>query len=177
MRIIRASEQRAMPWKNGGGVTYEIAVYPEGAGIDTFEWRLSMADVKASGPFSIFPGIDRSLAIVTGNGLTLRVAGRDDIEVRPGAPSPLFAADVATSSDLVDGRVLDLNIMTRRALWSHRMREGAAGEHTGETAPGSIRIIVALESRDTMIIEPGEPAPAIDASSGRFVHIDLWRNS
>jgi environmental stress-induced protein Ves len=188
MRIIRAHEQRAMPWKNGGGATYEIVVYPEGAGIDTFEWRLSMADVKTDGPFSLFPGIDRSLGIVTGNGLTLRIAGRGDIEVRLGAPSPLFRADVETSGDLVEGPVLDLNMMTRRALWSHHMREWTADKYTGEKTPGSIQIIIALEGRlklgedtldprDAVIVAPDEPAPTIEASAARFAHIDLWRNA
>lgn len=187
MRVIPSSEQRAMPWKNGGGVTYEIAVYPEGAGIDAFEWRLSMADVRTSGPFSMFPGIDRSLAIVTGRGLTLRIAGRDNIDVRPDAPSPLFPADVATSSDLIDGPVLDLNIMTRRASWSHSLREGTADKYTGETTSGAMQIIVALEGqlalgdvtlapRDTAIMEPGEPVPVVEASAARFVQIKLWRN-
>ena len=65
MKIVRASEQRAMPWKNGGGITYEVAVFPAiSPSLDDFDWRVSMARVAADGPFSLFPGIDRSLAIV-----------------------------------------------------------------------------------------------------------------
>ena len=43
LRVIRAAECQTMPWKNGGGETTEIAVFPSGAGLDDFEWRISMA--------------------------------------------------------------------------------------------------------------------------------------
>jgi hypothetical protein len=31
------------PWKNGGGSTREIACWPQGAGMDSFGWRVSVA--------------------------------------------------------------------------------------------------------------------------------------
>jgi len=62
MRIIRAADCLVMPWKNGGGTTTEIAVAPEGASLNDFDWRISMAHVGADGPFSSFPGIDRTLS-------------------------------------------------------------------------------------------------------------------
>ncbi|MDP1908248.1 MAG: HutD family protein, partial [Hyphomicrobium sp.] len=43
MRILRAKDYRRMPWKNGGGETTEIAISPEGAALDSFDWRVSMA--------------------------------------------------------------------------------------------------------------------------------------
>ena len=51
----------AAPWKNGGGCTTEIAIAPPGASLDAFEWRISLATIAASGPFSAFPGVDRTL--------------------------------------------------------------------------------------------------------------------
>ena len=68
MQVLRAENYRRMPWKNGGGETTEIAVFPAGAGLDDFDWRVSMARVESSGPFSVFPGIDRTLAILEGEG-------------------------------------------------------------------------------------------------------------
>ena len=62
--ILTASSYRRMPWKNGGGETVEIAVSPEGAALSEFDWRISMATVATDGPFSIFPGIDRTLSIL-----------------------------------------------------------------------------------------------------------------
>ena len=76
MRILRASTYRRMPWKNGGGETTEIAVSPEGAGLDDFAWRISMARVDGDGPFSAFAGVDRTLSILEGEGLRLEIAGR-----------------------------------------------------------------------------------------------------
>ena len=64
-----------MRWKNGGGETAEIAVSPPGAALDAFDWRLSMAKVETDGPFSAFPGIDRTLAILEGEGIRLSVGG------------------------------------------------------------------------------------------------------
>src|SRR3712207_8945836 len=35
MKILRSSEYRRMPWKNGKGETVEIAVFPPNASVDT----------------------------------------------------------------------------------------------------------------------------------------------
>ena len=66
---------RAAPWKNGGGSTTEIAIAPLGAGFDDFDWRISLATITASGPFSSFPGIDRSLMLVDGDSVQLTLDG------------------------------------------------------------------------------------------------------
>ena len=50
--IIRRRDYHAAPWRNGGGVTFEIAREPQGEG--AFEWRLSLAQVDRTGPFSDF---------------------------------------------------------------------------------------------------------------------------
>ncbi|MFO7483937.1 HutD family protein, partial [Oceanibaculum nanhaiense] len=74
MQIFRYADNRPMPWKNGQGTTTEIVVAPAGAGLEDFDWRLSIARMEADAPFSAFPGIVRTLAIVEGAGLTLAVA-------------------------------------------------------------------------------------------------------
>jgi len=71
MKIWHKQDYKTMPWKNGGGSTTELAVFPEGAGLDEFYWRLSMAQVSSDGAFSHFAQIDRTLAILTGQGLVL----------------------------------------------------------------------------------------------------------
>ncbi|MGO6905167.1 HutD family protein, partial [Rhizobium ruizarguesonis] len=90
MRILRAGDYKRMPWKNGKGETVEIAVFPPDASINDFDWRVSMATVAEDGPFSIFPGIDRTLAILDGNGMVLDVAGS--------SPVPLTTASDPLSS-------------------------------------------------------------------------------
>src|SRR5450830_1793080 len=79
------------PWKNGGGSTTEIAVEPPGATLHSFEWRLSLASIAHDGPFSHFPGVDRSLALLDGPGLML------------------------------DSATLDFNVMTRREVCQHKL--------------------------------------------------------
>ena len=65
-----------MPWRNGLGTTTEIAAEPSADG--RFHWRLSIADVAQSGPFSSFEGYDRTIAVVAGAGMRLAVAGQPD---------------------------------------------------------------------------------------------------
>ena len=66
MRVFRSADHAFSPWKNGGGTTAEIAIGPPGATLDAFDWRISMARVASDGPFSSFPGVDRTLSIIDG---------------------------------------------------------------------------------------------------------------
>ena len=121
MRILRAGQHRRMPWKNGGGETTEIIASPEGAGLDEFGWRVSMARVAADGPFSRFPDIDRTLCVIQGEGLALTIAGKPEVVLTQASPPFRFIGDVAVTSRLVKGPITDLNVMTRRGRWSHEV--------------------------------------------------------
>lgn len=70
-KVLRANAYARMPWKNGGGETREIAIFPPAANLDTLDWRISMAVVAQDGPFSSFPGIDRTLCVIEGAGMEL----------------------------------------------------------------------------------------------------------
>src|SRR5688572_14445639 len=107
MRILRAENYRRMRWKNGGGETAEIAVSPEGAGLDDFDWRVSMARVDTNGPFSVFPGVDRTLSILDGEGILLSVEGRIPFGLTFRSDPLTFPADVATSAALMAGPITD----------------------------------------------------------------------
>jgi hypothetical protein len=111
-----------MPWKNGGGVTTEIAVSPEGAGLDAFDWRVSMARVERDGPFSVFPGIDRTLAVLEGNGIRLTIGGREPVLLGVGSEPLAFPADEPTHGTLRGGPILDLNVMARRGVFSAKVQ-------------------------------------------------------
>ncbi|MEO4049203.1 HutD family protein [Pseudomonas sp. CAU 1711] len=121
LRRLDIRQAPPRPWKNGAGITRELAVAPAGAGLDDFAWRISCAQVDAGGPFSRFAGVDRSLAVLEGHGLRLRLAGR---EHRLGACQPplAFAGEDEASAELLDGPVGDLNVMTRRDAWRHRLQ-------------------------------------------------------
>ncbi|HWA91323.1 MAG TPA: HutD family protein [Rhizomicrobium sp.] len=111
MRILRAADRVAMPWKNGGGITREVMVSPERAGFDSFDWRVSIAEVREAGPFSLFPNIDRVLTILEGH---MRLAFDDrEVVLEAGVPFA-FAGDVACHGTPLGGPVIDLNVMVRR---------------------------------------------------------------
>ena len=127
MRILRAADHKRMPWKNGGGETTEIAVFPQAAGLSDFDWRVSMARVDGSGPFSSFPGIDRTLAILEGAGIVLDVEGQAPKRLVIGSEPHRFPADVATSADLIGGSVIDFNVMSRRGNVDHMVERVRIG--------------------------------------------------
>jgi environmental stress-induced protein Ves len=171
MRIIRAADYKTMPWKNGGGSTTEIAVSPEGASLGDFDWRISMAHVGADGPFSSFPGIDRTLSVISGNGIRLAFGDGETVALdRLSAPFA-FAADRAVDGVLVDEPIDDLNVMSRRGAWTHRverlMVSGSLGADEGLLVliarSGDWRVNgTALAAGDTAILDaPGRADLAV----------------
>jgi environmental stress-induced protein Ves len=120
-RIIRNEDLVRISWKNGGGTTAEVAAFPEGSGFDTFGWRISMADVASDGPFSVFPGVDRTLIVVEGDGIELDVEGIA-YPLDRNAPKLSFSGDDMTAGRLLSGPIRDLNVMTRRGQFRHRTR-------------------------------------------------------
>jgi uncharacterized protein len=112
--IIRLSDCPSQPWKNGLGSTREIAVQPSGIGGDDFLWRVSIAEVDSAAPFSRFPGIDRQIALLDGNGFTMTLDdGRVHALTTPFAPFA-FAGEAKVAVTLVDGPTRDFNLMVRR---------------------------------------------------------------
>jgi hypothetical protein len=118
--FLPAAQRAAKPWKNGGGVTREVAAFPPGSGLDRFDWRVSIADVAEDGPFSIFPGIERTLTILSGDGIALDIAGRET-RLRPGEDPFSFPADQPADCRLLGGPVVDLNVMSRRGAIAHKV--------------------------------------------------------
>lgn len=184
-RIIRNEDLVRVPWKNGGGTTAEVAAFPEGSGFDTFAWRISMADVASDGPFSIFPGIDRTLIVVEGEGIELDVEG---IAYRLDQISPKlsFSGDDITTGQLLSGPIRDLNIMTRRGQFRHRTRFVEAGvallaEETDVTflvpLDGSFDVtldatIHSLQVLDTLMLEASQDLILL-SGTGRAVLVEI----
>ncbi|ODV41161.1 hypothetical protein AWV79_00775 [Cupriavidus sp. UYMMa02A] len=116
------------PWKNGGGTTREVAVWPPDAGLDEFAWRISVADIAADGPFSAFAGIDRQIVLLDGAGVRLRAAdGSFDHRLATIGEPFAFSGDVAVDATLIAGATRDFNVMTRRGVCRaqvHAMRHG-----------------------------------------------------
>jgi len=131
-KVLRATARQAVPWKNGGGVTAEIAAYPPGSGMDDFGWRISTATVEAAGPFSIFAGIDRILTVLEGR-LVLRFpADRREVVLDCGQ-SLEFPGDVTVKGFPLGGPVRDLNVMVRRGEWQAEVTSGCPQLSSCET--------------------------------------------
>jgi uncharacterized protein len=167
IELIPADRLVAAPWKNGGGVTREIAAYPEGAGLDAFVWRVSIADVAQAGPFSRFAGIDRTLVLLSGVGMLLDDAQGNTHRLTKPFDVARFDGDAALDARLVDGATRDFNLMVRRGAASGDVEVWhGAGSHTVSAdtlllfcAAGSVRVTagaavpVALATNDTLCIE------------------------
>ena len=110
---LTPADHRRVPWKNGGGVTTELAVEPAADG--RFVWRVSIADVVEPGPFSAFPGYDRLIAVVEGDGMRLSVDGAPAVERRRLDPAFAFPGEAPVWCEPTAGPIRDVNLMLDRA--------------------------------------------------------------
>lgn len=113
MEIIRFAELRSEPWRNGGGVTRELASHPKAASAQdgAWDWRVSIADLTKAGDFSAFPGMERVLTVVDGELLLLTVDGAEHPleKYRPYR----FSGEAAAHGALPTGDIRNLNVITR----------------------------------------------------------------
>ena len=124
MSIQRFSEHLKAPWPNGRGTSYEIA--SQTPGVSGWTWRVAIAPVVEDCDFSHFENVHRQLLIISGGEMILDVGG-EIVICKPGEVT-VFAGDLATTAKLVDGPIVDLNLMT--------VRGKASGVMTHITRPG-----------------------------------------
>ncbi|EIY5104984.1 HutD family protein [Klebsiella quasipneumoniae] len=105
------------PWKNGAGATREIIAVPS---VDApFLWRASIATLQADGPFSPFPGVDRTIVLLAGQPLRLR---GEEIEHPLALWQPwTFPGEWELSSVGIVEPGLDFNVMTQRGRASAKV--------------------------------------------------------
>jgi environmental stress-induced protein Ves len=109
------------PWKNGGGVTRELVAWPNA---QDWVWRMSVAEVARSGPFSRFDGVQRWFAVLSGAGVRLDVGAGSDVAAHTLTPTstPLcFEGELPVQCTVIDGLTQDFNLMLRRDRISARM--------------------------------------------------------
>lgn len=113
------ADARRVPWRNGRGVTEELAIGPAGATFEAgdFAWRVARAGVADAGPFSAFPGFERVLVVTEGAGLVLVHGDGPPTTLRPLVPH-VFRGDDVTTATPVAGPVRDVNVLVRRG--AHR---------------------------------------------------------
>ena len=133
-RVIAANEYRRERWKNGTGWTREILRVPDQA---DWDWRLSIAEIERDGPFSVFPGVDRELVLIHGNGLRLRFSDGEVCELQPPHGRLRFAGEREVVSELLDGPTHDFNLMWRRdAVEAELLHRPLVGPMLFFTEPG-----------------------------------------
>ena len=189
-RLAHAGYQE-MPWRNGGGSTREIAREPA-AGAD-FAWRLSLATVAISGPFSLYSGYDRVVALASGAGFVLTVGAAPPVRLAAPGEHLKFSGDAATGCELIQGPATDVSLMVRRPgaiLIVERLELGQRPLPLPQGAP--LAALVCLEGRcrctpqasaaveldrfDTLLLE-GEGAISAAAGDGGAARLLLlgWR--
>ena len=112
-RVVSPRKYRRMPWRNGGGSTTELLRHPASQQ-DPFLWRVSIAEIRESGPFSIFAGYNRSILLLEGAGVVLHFAGGEQKTLRVDDDFFDFSGDRNVSSSLVSGPVRDFNVICDR---------------------------------------------------------------
>ncbi len=133
IRLLQPEDYRRMPWKNGLGMTTELAVFPPDAGLvdKPFDWRVSIADIDNHCEFSRFPGYDRSILLIEGAGMELSFDSAPSQRIdQPHLPFN-FKGETQTYCRLLDGPVRDFNVMSARAKCTHACEM--------PTSPGPIR--------------------------------------
>lgn len=197
MRVLRRSDYKAIPWKNGRGIAHQIAASPAGAGYDTMDWQVSRPEIAADGPFSSLPGLDRQFMLVSGNGLTLKVrSDADGLSFDRQIDAPLepfaFRGEWAVECVLRDGPVQVFNVMTRRGRAGARLEvvAAAAARPVAKPAGETLLVYVArgpveawgrwgkatLAADDSILIDDaGATEIAIAPAEGRAAQLALVR--
>ncbi|WP_042295957.1 HutD/Ves family protein [Paraburkholderia bannensis] len=183
LTLLRGADLVASPWKNGGGVTREIAL---GGSPEAFAWRVSVADVAQAGPFSRFDGVARTLVLLEGAGMVLDETGdnaRTHALMKP-LDVARFDGEAPISARLIDGATRDFNLMVRRdvaratfEIWREPVKRDLVceasllycasgvvnvrvngGEHVPLAAGDTLRIDTTLAARTLQIETEGEGA-------------------
>ena len=111
--ILPVHETRRVRWRNGRGWTREILRVPQGEGED-FDFRLSIADIGEDSLFSLFPGCDRAMALLAGEGVELSFADGRRERLEPPHGRVAFSGDDVVTSRLLNGPVQDFNAIWKR---------------------------------------------------------------
>lgn len=188
LRRLRRSDYRRTRWKNDGGWTTEIARddAPGGGARDgTFDWRVSIADIERDGPFSSFPGIDRDLLLLAGNGIELDIDDAPPQRLDRRFQHVRFAGESSVGCRLLAGATRDFNVMVRRGVieaeviarplagpmlifpqagvtWLVHVVAGALAARAGDDS-------IAAEHDDTLLIDASGAARIVLEGSGELV--------
>jgi uncharacterized protein len=153
-------------WKNGGGVTRTLVVEPEGAGLDDFLWRISVAEIHASGSFSAFPGVDRTILLWRGEGVVLRSPAWPEHPLTELWQPFSFRGEEDVFCELLAGPTEDLNLMVRCGTSLAAIH---AEEREVRLVPPYDDVVVLCAAERVHVLLADRPTFALDA--GQFLRI------
>lgn len=142
----------ASGWKNGGGTSTEIAVSPRGAGLEDFDWRVSLATISNSGMFSVYPGVERSLVLVGGKEVMLEIESEQHVRLTAASPLIRFQGEASVFAS-VAGATIDFNVMTRRGRCRHRVERI---DQPSRLTRGSATTLLFVAGGDAVGLRDGE---------------------
>jgi uncharacterized protein len=142
-RYFPSEAYLSMPWRNGAGVTREIAREP--ARGEKFAWRLSLASLQVNGPFSSYTGYERCVALVDGCGFRLHVAGTGIHTLAARGAHALFSGAAQASCELLDGPCTDLSLMVHEpGTIDGVTRLAISAEQSVADASGKLQVLFVL---------------------------------
>ncbi|CAN7579555.1 HutD family protein [Pseudoduganella sp. LjRoot289] len=173
-KLIQYASLHATPWKNGGGSTTEIAIAPSGATFDNFDWRISLATIAQSGPFSAFPGIDRTLTLVSGPCVVLDVGNERQVALSEREPVVAFPGELAVSATVGDAPTTDFNVMTRRARCTHQLERRVVRDFSTLERRSPTTIVFLAEGESLTIISANERVAMVRYDAVVLNTEDVW---
>ena len=161
LQVIRRASFTATPWKNGGGITHEaLRVPPSG---DPFRFRVSVAHIDASGPFSEFAEYQRKMVLLKGAGIDLRFGDGVQKGLRKVGELLEFDGALAAHCELLNGPCVDLNLMVLKsdsvAVRVERFIESVA---------------VNASRHETLLIFPIDRKITLQITAGKPVTLEPW---
>jgi len=161
LQIIRKSSFAATPWKNGGGITHEALRVP--ASGDPFRWRVSVAHIDMSGPFSDFAEYNRKMVLLQGAGIELRFADGVNKTLRNVGELAEFDGAISVHCELLKGPCVDLNLMVSKS-------DSAAAR-----VERFIESVAVRASRnETLLIFPVDRRVTLEITGGKSHTLEPW---
>lgn len=122
-RTWTTADYQIKQWKNGGGTTEELLVFPNPT---DYLWRMSVATIKQSGPFSLFPGYQRILVPLSGSIILSHDRGKSII-LKKNIPYS-FSGEQQTDCELASEQARDFNLIykagtMRAAITTHTIEK------------------------------------------------------
>jgi len=161
LQVIRKCEFESVPWKNGGGITHDAMRVPQAG--DPFRWRVSVAQIDASGPFSNFSGYLRRMVLLRGTGVTLKFDAGESRELLKIGELVEFDGGRQIYCELLDGPCVDLNLMVAESI---AVQASVARLDAGVA-------VAAGKDQSTLIFGIDDPL-LLESDSGETVTLQPW---